>query len=270
MSLMFALVLTQSSLALAILLQACEHRHATTGEQRLFALRAWAAAVLLVGIVAQCIVLNSAGFWGSSSSAMPAEEANRLLSACQMVRALACWAIFVLGVLSLKRFGGPYCGGSDLMTLQVSVCMAVAESSYSPTWRLGAAGYLSLQLCLSYWQSGWVKLINPHWRTGRALREVFAFTHYPVCEKTRRWAKFPRLLWVLGWMIMLVEFFFPLSLFSSSSLFAALVFMAVFHLANAWFFGLNRFFWIWLATYPTLIACQPVIAEFLRRQIGFI
>lgn len=264
MPLMFALLLTQSGLAFAILGQACEHRHASRGEQRLMTLRGLAAVALLVGILAQGIILNSAGF-ASTQVAEQVDGFTRALSAAQYLRALACWAIFTLGLLSLQRFGGPYCGGSDLMTLQISLSMAIAESSQSPAWRLGAAGYLCVQLCLSYWQSGWVKLINPQWRNGTALREVFAFTHYPVSEGTRHWAAFPKLLWLMGWLIMLVEFLFPLSLYYPNTLYAALLFMGVFHLANAWFFGLNRFLWIWLASYPTLIALQPVIAEFMRR-----
>jgi hypothetical protein len=31
---------------------------------------------------------------------------------------------------------------------------------------------------------------------------------------------------------------------------------AAFHLANACLFGLNRFFWVWLAAYPSLIWLQ--------------
>lgn len=267
---MIALLLTQCVLAFAILGQSCEHRHASKGEQQLFALRGLAALVLLSGILAQAMLLKNAGYWAELNPSLGGSYLNGTnlefyLTIAQTLRAAACWGIFAVGVCSLKRFGGPYCGGSDLMTLQVSLSMAVAETSHSPTWRLGAAGYLCLQLCLSYWQSGWVKLINPEWRNGKALREVFAFTHYPVSEATRHWAHFPQLLWLMGWLIMLVEFFFPLSLYYRSSLYAALLFMGLFHLANAWFFGLNRFFWIWLAAYPTLIAYQPVIAEFMRR-----
>ena len=105
----------------------------------------------------------------------------------------------------------------------------------------GSGGVLCIQLCLSYWQSGWVKLINPDWRSGRALWEVFACTHYPVSTTTRRWAEHPRLLWAMGWLIMLVEFCFPVSLYYSASLYAALIFMGVFHLANAWFWPQSLF-----------------------------
>ena len=35
-----------------------------------------------------------------------------------------------------------------------------------------------------------------------------------------------------------------------------LLLAAAFHLSNAMLFGLNRFFWIWLCAYPSLIWLQ--------------
>ncbi len=272
MSLALGLLLSQLGLALAVLGQAMEHRQASVGEWRLFKFRALAALILLAGIIAGLLAgaLAQGSPWAPHlwdiTHHLSTQQAFTLLAYTgQTLRALGCWGIFLLGVLSLKRFGGPYCGGSDLMTLQLSLALALAECAPSPTWRLGAAGYLCIQLCLSYWQSGWVKLVNPEWRDGRALWEVFAMTHYPVSNATRRWANHPRLLWLMGWLIMLVEFCFPLSLYYPGSLYAALIFMGLFHLANAWFFGLNRFVWIWLATYPTVIGFAPIMAEFMRR-----
>lgn len=263
MPITLALLFSQCALLWAIMGQICEHTQASSGERRLFFYRAGAAALLGLGIVIEALAAL-----GTQRQCAPGQCASWFSAwptLSQPLRALGCWGIFCLGVLSLKRFGGPYCGGSDLMTLQLSLCMAVAESTSNTTIRFGAAIYLSIQVCLSYWQSGWVKIVNPQWRSGQALREVFAFTHYPVSEHTRRWAQYPRLLWLMGWLIMLVEFLFPLSVYHRAAFFAALIFMGLFHLANVWLFGLNRFFWIWLATYPTLIACQPLLAEFMHR-----
>jgi hypothetical protein len=39
----------------------------------------------------------------------------------------------------------------------------------------------------------------------------------------------------------------------------ALVFCTIallFHFLVFWFFGLNRFFWAWLATFPAILACS--------------
>jgi hypothetical protein len=113
-----------------------------------------------------------------------------------------------------------------------------------------------VQLVLSYFIAGGVKILNPDWRTGRALRDVFQFSTYPVAEDLRRWADRPRLLRVMSWAVILFELAFPLTLLSRETLIAGLVVAAAFHLANACLFGLNRFFWTWLAVYPAIVWLQ--------------
>ena len=124
-----------------------------------------------------------------------------------------------------------------------------------------AFGYLSLQLILSYLISGWVKVINPDWRSGRALRDVFQFSAYPVSESLRQWFKSPRLLFYMSWAVMLFELIFPFSLISNTSLIIALAIAAIFHFSNACLFGLNRFFWIWIAAYPSILWFQSRLFE---------
>ncbi len=51
---------------------------------------------------------------------------------------------------------------------------------------------------------------------------------------------------------MLFELLMPITFLNATSLAIALMVAASFHLANAWVFGLNRFLWSWLATYPAL------------------
>jgi hypothetical protein len=159
----------------------------------------------------------------------------------------------------LHRFQGPYNGGADRMGLLILFCLCLAQFAPTPFWQEIAFGYLALQLVLSYFISGWVKVVNPDWRNGRALRDVFEFSVYPVSESLRHWADSPRLLFCMSWSVMLFELLFPFSLFSKASLIAALVIAASFHFANACLFGLNRFFWIWIAAYPSILWLQQRI-----------
>ena len=119
-----------------------------------------------------------------------------------------------------------------------------------------ALGYLALQLVLSYFISGLVKVVEPSWRRGSALLDVFALSAYPVSEALRDWAKRPRALLAASWAVMALELAFPLSLLWAPALYGALGAALVFHLANAYFFGLNRFVWIWLSAYPAIIWFQ--------------
>ena len=172
------------------------------------------------------------------------------------------WVVFLLWLLALSilhRFQGPYNGGSDRMGLLILCCLCLVHLAPSQRWQEIAFGYLALQLTLSYFISGWVKIVNSDWRSGRALCDVFQFSAYPVSESLRELSKSPRLLFSLSWYVMLFELFFPISLLSTTSLVVMLVITATFHFSNACLFGLNRFFWIWIAAYPSIIWFQQRI-----------
>ena len=164
--------------------------------------------------------------------------------------------LLLVGLAILHRFQGPYNGGADRMSLLVLCCLCLTYVAPTTYWREVAFGYLALQLVLSYFISGWVKVVNPEWRSGRALCDVFQFSAYPVSEALRQWSGWPRLLYVMAWSVMLFELFFPLALLSMGSLVIALFIAASFHFSNACLFGLNRFFWIWLSAYPSILWFQ--------------
>ncbi|MBT6427374.1 MAG: HTTM domain-containing protein, partial [Rhodospirillaceae bacterium] len=147
-------------------------------------------------------------------------------------------------------------GGSDRMSHLILCCLCLVYFMPTVQWREYVFGYLALQLTLSYFISGWVKIVNPDWRSGRALQDVFQFSAYPVSESLRSWADRPRLLWAMSWAVMLFELIFPLTLLTQATLIMGLAVAATFHFANACLFGLNRFFWIWLAAYPSILWLQ--------------
>ena len=184
----------------------------------------------------------------------------RLLLALLLIAGVAPLAVlaalFVLGLAALVRFDGAYNGGSDRLGLLLLTCLLVARALPNSLWAQVAMGYLAVQLLLSYFSAGWVKLLNPEWLRGRALRDVFMFSVYPVSESLRGWQHWPRLLWVMSGAVMLLELSFPLTLCNADVLRVALLLTAVFHLANAVLFGLNRFVWVWLAAYPALLWFQ--------------
>ena len=164
-------------------------------------------------------------------------------------------ALWCLQAALLLRYDGAYNGGSDKMTILILTCLGCA------TWLTGplaevALGYLAVQLVLSYAVSGWVKLANADWRRGSALRDVFEMSAYPVSEAVRRLASHRQKILIGSWAVIGFEVLFPLSLFCAATLQVALAVAAVFHLANACLFGLNRFFWIWIAAFPSLLWLQ--------------
>ena len=165
-------------------------------------------------------------------------------------------ALLIIGCILLHRFQGPYCGGSDSMSILVLLCLFLARIAPTVFWQEVALGYLAFQLTFSYFQSGYIKIIHADWRSGRALTDVFAITAYPVSEQVRRWAKSSRLMFLMSWAVILFELLFPLSLVNRYAIIGALVIAMCFHFANACLFGLNRFLWIWPSAYPVILWFQ--------------
>jgi len=225
MTLDLAIRLTEILLGLAFFLQSIEHIHAPTNEQILFLPRIILSVLLMLGFQTQWV----------------------------------CLALVILGLFILRRFQGPYNGGSDRMSLLVLCCLTLVKFMPTIQWQEYIFGYLAVQLVLSYYISGWVKIVNPQWRKGRALQDVFRFSAYPVSESLRAWADRPRLLFVMSWAVMSFELLFPLTLFTQPTLILGLAIAATFHFTNACLFGLNRFFWVWLAAYPSILWLQERI-----------
>ena len=167
-----------------------------------------------------------------------------------------CLAMVANCLFMLNRFQGPYNGGSDRMGTLIICCLCLVNFSPSAQWKEYFFGYLALQLVLSYFISGWVKIINQEWRSGIALQNVFLFSAYPAGENIRKWAKMPRLLLTMSWAVMLFEILFPFTLATKETLILGLITAAAFHFANACLFGLNRFFWVWIAAYPSILWLQ--------------
>lgn len=165
-------------------------------------------------------------------------------------------ALMGLSLIMLYQYNGPYNGGSDRMSLLVLWLIGLVHLVPNSRWQEYLLGYLALQVCLSYFISGKVKLVNAEWRDGQALCDVFAFSTYPVAENLRGFARRQSLMLAMSWGVMGFEVLFPLALLDAQILLGALIVAGTFHLANAMLFGLNRFFWIWLASYPSLIWLQ--------------
>lgn len=220
-----AIRLTEILMGLAFAQQSIEHVKSFANEQRLFIPRLLLAVLLIIGFQTAWVIV----------------------------------LLLILALAILHRFQGPYNGGADRMSLLILCCLSLVHFAPTQHWQEVAFGYLAVQLILSYFMSGWVKVVNPEWRNGRALCDVFQFSAYPVSESLRQWAQSPRQLFAMSWGVMLFELLFPLSLLSITSLGIALVIASSFHFANACLFGLNRFFWIWIAAYPSLLWFQQRI-----------
>jgi len=226
MSIELAIRLTEIILGIALIQQSIEHLTRFNDERVIFAIRILFSILLVIGFKSNLVV----------------------------------YVLLVLSVIILHHFDGPYNGGADRMGLLILLSLGLYHAAPTHYWQEIAFGYLALQLIFSYFISGWVKLKNSEWRNGQALVDVFRFSVYPVSESLRNWSNSPVILFYMSWTVILFELIFPFSLLTNVTLFIALAIAACFHLANACLFGLNRFLWIWLAAYPSLVWFQQRIA----------
>ena len=174
---------------------------------------------------------------------------------------LGAAVLFALALLLLLRWRGAFNGGSDFMTLVGLTGLLIAQlvgAWLQPEtgWRAGL-WYVTLQTVSSYFVSGWVKLLRPEWRSGAALPVFLDTGVYGPLSATSLY-RHPVLAWLLTWGFTVWEGCFVLALLDVR---LALLFCAIgafFHGMVFWYFGLNRFFWAWLASYPAVVYCAQV------------
>lgn len=165
-----------------------------------------------------------------------------------------CFTAFTLHILVLLRFKGNFNGGSDFMMTQTLLGLFLY---YALPENLSEFGlwYIAIQLLNSYFIAGVIKIKNPDWRSGRAVMGFLQNTTYCVKPNFTFLINRPYLVLLFSWIVMAWEISFPISLVDLKLTLILLLIGFIFHLGNWVAFGLNRFVFSWLATYPALIYC---------------
>ena len=178
---------------------------------------------------------------------------------CGWVSPVLAVLLFASSVLLLFRWRGAFNGGSDFMTL-VSVtgllmAQLVGHFSQNPAlgWRAGL-WYVTVYVVSSYFVSGWVKLLRPEWRNGHAMTVFLDGGVYGPLSANSLYRR-PQLAALVSWTFTVWEGCFPLALLDVRIAWFMCATAPVFHYLVYWYFGLNRFFWAWLATYPAVLYC---------------
>lgn len=163
----------------------------------------------------------------------------------------------LMGVLAvchlwwIWRMSGPFGGGSDYVLATGLLCVSIAHASLEAAPY--AMGYLGVQLFLSYFIAGWVKAKNRQWWSGEALRTVVLSSQYRVPVWMRRLSERSSLPTKFSsWATIVFELGIVLAIFNEVSFMVFLLLAAAFHFFVFTVFGLNRFFWAWIAAFPAL------------------
>lgn len=171
----------------------------------------------------------------------------------------SCLLLFLSTLVLLIRWRGAFNGGSDFMTLAVLTGLLIAQIApiFAPpamAWKAGL-WYITIQSISSYFVSGSVKLFDRHWRNGDALAFFINGAIFGPLKSNsvfyRRWFAL-----AASWSFILWECSFPLALAGPAWAIIWCAIAALFHFLVFWHFGLNRFFWAWLTTFPAIIYCS--------------
>lgn len=202
--------------------------------------------------------------WILRLSAWEARHPN-LFAASSALASL--WVIFDPALLPLlvllaatlvmsHRWAGAAGGGSDSMMLQLlgALCLGAAWGTPSA---LGVALYfIAVQCLLSYTLAGVAKLRCSAWRDGTAIA-AFCASHG---IRSLPW-KHPTLHRAACVGVLAFECTAAVAVIDPRISVGWIALALAFHGANTIVFGLHRFTWTWLATYPALIFTASVVGR---------
>ena len=158
--------------------------------------------------------------------------------------------LFLITFIINMRFRGSFNGGSDYLTLISLLCLFVG--SLHPLLMKAALYYIALQVISSYFLAGLFKIKLVKWRNGQALKGFLFSPSYRSPSWILNLMKSPQHVFISSWGVLLFECTFPVMLIHPAFTKFFIAFGVLFHFINFLVFGLNRFFWIWIATYPAL------------------
>jgi hypothetical protein len=175
-------------------------------------------------------------------------------STSSAISAIICIFLALSTALVCLRWRGTYNGGSDYMTLLILLALSLAFSATTHRFAASAAlGYIAVQSTLSYFVAGVAKIRHREWRSGEALAQLLGSSLYGLPQLARDASAHRGFCRVAAWAVLLFECGFPFVLLGQWFCLALLAVGLLFHLANVYALGLNRFFWAWLASYPAIL-----------------
>ncbi len=164
--------------------------------------------------------------------------------------ALGITVLLLTHLLICIRFRGSFNGGSDMMTFVVLTGTLIAITGAQKVGMI----YIATHALYSYFKAGLAKAKHREWWNGQAIPAFLSRSLFPDIQMMG--AQLRNYSWLskaAGWLTLFFEFsILGLLLFPK----LAMIYMAcaiVFHLSIYFCFGLNRFFWIWLCTWPSIL-----------------
>ena len=157
--------------------------------------------------------------------------------------------LFITSLLISIRFRGSFNGGSDMMSFVILTGVIISFAGSNPEVQKFGLIYIAIHALYSYFKAGLAKIRHKDWRDGSALMGFLKSSLYPEI----RAIQMPRKLSLaLGWLVILFELGVVSLPFIKEYVGLYFVAAIIFHLIIFASFGLNRFFWIWMCSWPAI------------------
>lgn len=183
------------------------------------------------------------------------------------VRGPALVGLTVSGLL--KSYRNSYgSDGSDQLSFITFASLATAHlPGLTAGQRAVPLHFVGFQSVLSYTVAGVAKLLSTQWRDGSAIEGIFRTRTYGDAGFYRMIKDRPAAARALSWTVIVAETMTPIVLvLPPAGRRAVLGLAGLFHLGNARYMGLNRFFWAFTGTYPLVDRS----ARSIRRVLGLV
>lgn len=144
--------------------------------------------------------------------------------------------------------------GSDHMIQVVCTGLGVACLIPGRAAQTIALDYIAAQLLLSYAVAGVAKAVSPAWRSGRAITGIMSTVDFGTPRVGAYLRDNPTLARAVCWSVIVFECGAAVAIVAGTP--GAIVIIVgglLFHISAAVLMGLNKFFWVFAATYPALL-----------------
>ena len=126
--------------------------------------------------------------------------------------------------------------------------------------------FISFQLFLAYFATGYHKLKDPKWREGLAL-SGFTERYLRNTWIKPQVVKYKKTLRLVTYTVILFELLFFTSAFNSELAIGFFIFGIAFHLTISLFAGINEFLWVFVGCYPAVFFVSQMVHDQLSNTI---
>lgn len=173
--------------------------------------------------------------------------------------------LLIIKILISIKWNGSFNGGSDSMGIVICIGLIISTTypsiSNNINFQIAGVVYIVYNLILSYFRAGLVKIKNKNWLNGK---ELIIFTNNTIYNENSKIIKLINYKYnsiILSLVLILWEILFAFSILNLNLTLIFLSIGIVFHFMNFYIFGLNRFFFNWLAAYPAFIYLAILISN---------